>query len=168
MKKNNKTNYIILIAIILITLLVTLYSLAWYKNSIDSKINTPIITETIQEVQYNNLDEILSERDFLIMYTCTTTDKECRKFEKDFDDYIKDENLNTDVVYFNLGYDEDENSNLEKVYEKYKHPDLIKKLYDYPTLFIFSNGKIVDVLSQIGDKPVTIDKVKEFLRDYEI
>ena len=99
---------------------------------------------------------------------CNTNEKKCRKFEKDFNDYIKENNLNDSIVYLNLGYDYDENNILEKMYEKYKHPDLVKKLYDYPTLFIFSNGNIVDILSSSTGYNVTIDKVDNFLRDYDI
>lgn len=160
-------NYVILGIIIIITLLATIYLCAWFRSYNDSKINEPVITSTLREVEYNNLDTVLLERDFLIMYMCTTDEDVCRNFEKKFSSYIKDNNLTEEIVYLNLGYSSDENNLLEKVYNNYKCDNLVKKIYEYPTLVIFNQGEIVDVLSS-SDKGITIDEVEEFLEGYEL
>ena len=161
-------NYFILALIIIITALIVIYSCAWYKQYNDSKEVTPVITSVLREVREDNLDIVLKERDTWIMYMCTTNEMVCRNFEKKFSEYIKDKNLQDDIMYLNLGYDTDENNLLEGVYEKYKSPELVKKVHDYPTLVIFKDGNIVDVLSSSAKNKITIKKVEEFLDGYEL
>lgn len=150
-----------------LTIVISFYLLNWYKQYEDTKVSEPIITSVLREVKYDNLDSILQERDFLIVYMCTTEDSICRNFEKKFKNYIKDENLADDIVYYNLNYSGG-NRSLKEVYNKYKDEDLIKKVYDYPTLLIFNEGKIIDVLSSSENKKINVSSVREFLGDYEI
>ena len=161
-------NYFVLGIIILITVLFFVYLFSWLEQYNDSKINAPIITSTLREVEYNNLNTVLAERDMLIMYMCTTDESICRSFEKKFVSYIKENNLSEDIMYLNLGYDSDENNLLSKVYNEYKSPDLVKKIYEYPTLLIFNDSKIVDVLSSNGETKLTIEDVDSFLESYEL
>lgn len=161
-------NYVILGIIVIITLLIVIYLCSWYKQYTDNKVNEPVITSVLREVEYNNLDTVLRERDVLIMYMCTTDESICRSFEKKFSEYIKDNNLTEEIVYLNLGYLKDENDLLDTVYDKYKSDTLVKKVYEYPTLLIFNQGKIVDVLSSNGKNKIDIDKVEEFLESYEL
>ena len=172
-KKTNKReipikNYFILGLIIVITLLIVLYSSAWYKNYHDSKEITPVITSTLREVKYDNIDTVLTERDVVIMYMCTTNETICRSFEKKFAKYIKSNNLQDDIMYLNLGYDTNENNLLNLVYDNYKSDKLVKKMHDYPTLVIFKSGEIVDILSSTSKNKITINKVREFLDGYDL
>lgn len=172
-KKNEKReiptkNYIIIGIIVIITTLAAIYLCSWYKQYNDNKINEPVITSVLRQVEYNNLNTVLQERDVLIMYLCTTDEKICRNFEKKFSKYIKDNNLTEEIIYLNLGYEEDETGLLKRVYDEYKTDNLVKKIYSYPTLMIFSEGKIVDVLSSNEKDKITIEKVSEFLEGYEI
>ena len=161
-------NYIILGVIIIITLLGVIYLCSWYRQYHDNKINQLVITSVLREVQFNNLDTVLTERDMLIMYMCTTDENICRSFEKKFSEYIKDNNLTEEIVYLNLGYSSDENDLLSTVYNTYKSDTLVKKVYEYPTLVIFNQGEIVDVLSSNSKNKITIDQVSEFLESYEL
>ncbi|MGM9879324.1 MAG: DUF6568 family protein [Bacilli bacterium] len=167
-KKIPVKNYIILGTIIIITLLVSMYLFSWYRQYADNRISKPIITETLREVEYNNLNTVLKERDVLIMYMCTTDEDICRSFEKKFASFVKDNNLTEEIVYLNLGYSSDESGLLDKVYSKYKSDDLVKKVYSYPTLLIFNQGKIVDVLSSSGKNKISINQVEDFLESYEL
>ena len=161
-------NYLVLSVIIIVTLLACIYLLSWFRQYNNSKINTPIITSALREVEYNNLNTVLQERDVLIMYMCTTDESICRSFEKKFVNYIKENNLNEEIIYLNLGYNKDENNLLNKVYSEYKSDKLVKKVYEYPTLLIFNEGKIIDVLSSNGKNKLTIDDVDLFLDGYEL
>ena len=174
MKKNNSkriiplNNYIVLGVIIIVTLVITLYLCSWYKQYNDNKLNTPVITSVLREVNYDNLSTVVNERDIVIMYMCTTNESVCRNFEKKFAKYIKQNNLTEEIMYLNLGYANDENDLLNKVYTKYKSKDLVKKVYKYPTLVIFNSGKIIDVLSSNKQNKVNIKDVDNFLGDYEL
>lgn len=174
-KKENSTkkripvkNYVVLGVIIILTLLITLYLCSWYRQYSENKITEPIITDTLREVEYNNLNTVLKERDVLIMYMCTTDEDICRNFEKQFASYVKDNNLTEEIIYLNLGYSMDEDELLSKVYNNYKSDSLVKKVYTYPTLMIFNQGKIVDVLSSSSKDKITIKQVEEFLEGYEL
>ena len=167
-KKIPIKNYMILGTIVIITLLASMYLFSWYRQYTDNKVSEPVITNTLREVEYNNLNTVLKERDVLIMYMCTTDEDICRSFEKKFASYVKDNNLTEEIVYLNLGYSGDENGLLDKVYNNYKSDDLVKKVYSYPTLLIFNQGKIVDVLSSSGKNTITIDQVEDFLESYEL
>ena len=161
-------NYITLGIIIICTLLVSMYVFSWYRQYSSHKINKPIITEALREVEYDNLDDVLQERDILVMYLCTTDEDICRSFEKKFKDYVKKNNLTDEIIYLNLGYSNDETDLLSKVYLKYKSDNLVKKVFGYPTLLIFNQGKIVDVLSSNSKNKVDIEEVNEFLEGYEL
>lgn len=167
-KKIPIKNYVILSLIVIFTLIAVVYIFAWYKQYEDSKVVKPVITNTIREVEYNNLSTVVRERDILIMYMCTTTESVCRSFEKKFSTYIKENNLSDNVIYLNLGYDSDENGLLDKVYNKYKTDTLVKKISSYPTIVVFSDGKIVDALSSSKKDKITIEKLEEFLKSYEL
>lgn len=161
-------NYLILGVIIITTMLIVLYLCSWYKQYSENKIEKPVITSVLREVEYESLNEVLKERDILIMYMCTTSEKICKNFEKKFSEYIKSNNLSEEIIYLNLGYKNDENNLLNKVYNNYKSKDLVKKVYTYPTLVIFNQGKIVDVLSSNQKKQITIKQIEEFLESYEL
>ncbi len=88
--------------------------------------------------------------------------------KKKFSEYIKDNNLSEEIIYLNLGYSNDENNLLNKVYQEYKSDNLVKKVYQYPTLLIFNQGKIVDVLSSSNKNKINIEQVDEFLESYEL
>jgi hypothetical protein len=170
-KKGGLKNYLILIGISLFTVVLAFYLFSWYRNANNVKLNTPVIASVLSEIKYEDIDNVLQERDFLIIYTCTSSELKCRNFEAKFSSYIKSHNLSDTIVYFNLGYDAkaaEEGGMLNTVYSKYKSNELIKKVYNYPTLFVFSNGKIIDLLSPNKDKEVTIKNVKEFLEDYVV
>ena len=104
MKEVKTKNYFVLLLIILSTIITSLYLFSWYKQYDNNKLNDPVITDTLMEVKYNNLSNILQERDFLVVYMCTTSEKTCRSFESKFKKYITSNNLNDDIVYLNLGF----------------------------------------------------------------
>lgn len=165
MNKNLK-NYFILFLIIVITCILSIYIFSWCKQYKDAKLEIPIITSVLSEVKYNNLDSVLQERSLIAIYVCTTKEKVCRSFESKFKIFIEQENLNNDITYLNIGDYSDEKDMLTKIYNKYKHEDLIKKINNYPTVLIFSNGKIIDFISDDKNNKITIDSVEDLLEGY--
>lgn len=166
-KKSKVSNYFILGALVLVTFIIAFYLLTWYRQYEDNKLSTPIITSVLREVKYDNLDTVIKERDFLVVYMCTSDEALCRNFEKKFKKYVTNKNLVDDIVYYNLNSDGG-NKSIKEVYDRYKHKDLIKKVYDYPTLLVFSEGKIIDVLTSTKSNKINVSLVEEFLGDYEL
>ncbi len=167
-KKGDIKSYIILLITISITLIITFYALNWYKQYNNSKLSIPVISSVLREVTYEDLESVVKERDFLVVYMCTSSETKCRNFESKFKNYIKDQNLSDEIVYLNIGRDEEENNIISRVYYEYKSENLIKKINDYPTLLIFNGGKIVDLLSPTKDSQVSINSVRQFLSGYEL
>ena len=168
MKKKGIKNYLILLGMVMITLVVVLYLFSWLKQYKDVKLGTPVILEVLPEVKYNNLDSFLKERNFSVIYMCTTSETVCRKFENKLKKFIIENDLNNEIVYFNLGEHKADDNLLNKIYKKYKHEDLIKKLNDYPSILIFSEGKIIDLLSPNKQGDVSITSVRNFLEGYDL
>lgn len=161
-KKNMLKNYIILFCIMISFIIVTIYILNLYKQYNDEKIKNPVITSVLSEIKYDDLFNISKERDFFIVYMCSNTTSKCRTFENGFKNYIIKNNLEEDIVYFNINND---NNILNKIYNEYKHQDLIKKISDYPVLLVFSDGKIIDLLSS-NENGINNDLVIEFIGGY--
>lgn len=165
-KKGSFKSYILLLLIFGVTILITWYILTWFKNYKDLEINS-VIVDTVPEVRYDNISALSKERNIFILYACTTNEKTCRKLDNTFSDYIAYENLNDQIFYLNLGYDSDENGYLDKIYNKYKSEDLVKKIKSYPTLLLFSNGKIVDLISSKKNESISIADIKTFIEGYD-
>ena len=168
LEKKKFKNYFLLIGLVILTFVISLYLFSWLKQYKEVKLGNPIITEVLPEVKYNNLNSFLKERNFLVLYMCTPTEKKCRSFENKFKNFVVEYNLTDDIVYLNLDNNEEKNNVLDKIYKKYKHEDLIKKLNEYPTLLIFSEGKIIDLLNPSRDGKLTITSVKDFVEGYDL
>lgn len=167
MKNVKPKSYFVLGLIIVATIIVSFYLFSWYKHYNDNKLSNSVISDTLMEVKYDDLDSVLRERDFLIVYMCTTSEKMCRSFEAKFKDYIANNNLNDDIVYLSLGFKNDENDYSVKIYDRYKGINLVKKINKYPTLLVFKSGEIIDILSS-SDKVLSLSQIDDFLKGYEL
>ncbi|HPE14274.1 MAG TPA: hypothetical protein PLT65_00350 [Bacilli bacterium] len=167
-KKGKKkiNNYLILIVLCLATFGITMYCLGLYKISNEYKMTIPVLEDVVAEVNYEGLDEFLTERNVTILYMCVVNENKCRNFEKRFKNYIIENNLRDEIFYFNLGNHNSTETFLKKFYEKYKSDILIKKIVDYPVIVIFNNTEIIDVLTSEENYNISIEDVGNFLKDY--
>lgn len=168
MKKTELKNYLILTIIILVTLIITFYILSWYKQYNDTKLKTPIISDVLTEVSYEDINTIKKERNFLLVYACYTAEDKCRNFENKFKSYVKENDLSDSMVYLKLGEKYVNNSRLQDFYLKNKSADLSTSKLGYPTIMVFVDGKIVNVLRINKNEKITISMVEEFLSGYEL
>ena len=72
-KRGDLKSYIILTIIVVGTLVGVFYILNWYKQYNDSKLSIPVISSVLREVTYNDLETVVRERDFLVVYMCTAS-----------------------------------------------------------------------------------------------
>ncbi len=165
-EKVSMKNYFILFIIVLVTIVIIWYLLVWYHEYNSLEVNTPVIYNTISEVKYDNLSTVAKERDLFVLYACTTDDKVCRNLEVSLKSYLIDNNLTEDFFYLNLGKDCDCDDYLDTIYKKFKSDDLVKKVKGYPTLFLFANGEIVDLLS-VKNKGLAISDIQTFVEGYD-
>ena len=168
MKKIKFKNYIIAISIILTTFIISFYILTWYKQYNMNVLKEPIINDVLSSIKYNELDNIIRDRDFLIIYTCTSSENKCRNFEKKLKNYVKERDLSDDIVYLNLGCSNDNNNYINNIYNRYKSDNLLKQIKDYPAFIVFNEGHIIDVLSSNDEKIISISDLENLLEGYDV
>ena len=160
-KKRNKVinNYIILIIIFCSCIGLTLYFCKWYEVYNNYKKETPILSGTITEITYDDLDHYVVDASNVIVYMCIPEDDNCRNFEKKFKKYIKKKELGEDIVYLNLS-GLDSSQFLNDFNTKYNYKFKLRGYY--PTLISFRNGKVDDMLQGNEKRTITISKVEDF------
>ena len=151
-------NYIKLILIMVITLVAVFLLRNVYLRDKLYEESTPLIRNYIlSEVNSNEIYNYVRENDEPIIYICTSNNKTCRDFEKEFGPYLKDNGLERKITYLNL-------NNLKKKSSFIKE---FNKFYDtkvlgYPSIILFEEGKVKDILTVKVDNELSFDKVKEF------
>ena len=144
-------NYLYLLLIIIITLLIALYLLKWYRTYNESKLYTGILNEYIQVINYNELNDYIIENKDAVIYVSILGNEEIKKLEKKFKNTIVDNNLRENLLYLDIT-DEDQN----KVKEKLQIDN------NLPYLVVYTNGKITDTYS-ISEHKYNTKKIVKYL-----
>lgn len=153
-------NYFLLAIFIIAGMGLTLYFCKVYKVYDDYQKATPVISGTLSEISYEELNHYVVDNPSVILYMCTASDENCRFFEKDFKKYIQREQKKDEIVYLNLS-----NTDIDKFVEsfnkdyKYKHK-LNKR---FPAFVSFTDGKVTAILQEKKDNKLSVSKTKHFL-----
>ena len=159
-KNNTVRNYIILAVFMLAAMGLTLYFCKVYKVYDDYQKATPVISETLSEISYEELNHYVVDNPSVVLYMCTASDENCRYFEKDFKKYIQRQQKKDEIVYLNLS-----NTDIDTFIEsfnkdyKYKH----KLNTNFPAFVSFTDGKVTAILQEKNDKKLSVSKTKHFL-----
>ena len=144
-------NYIYLFIIIIASIALMLYILEWYKTYNESKLNTGILNNYLQVINYNELDDYIVENKNAVIYVTILGNEEIRKFENNFKNTIMDNNLRDKMLYLDIP-----NENQNNVKNKLKIEN------NLPYLVIYTNGKITDTYS-IAEKKYNTKKIIKYL-----
>ena len=144
-------NYIYLFIIIIASIALMLYILEWYKTYNESKLNTGILNNYLQVINYNELDDYIVENKNAVIYVTILGNEEIRKFENNFKNTIMDNNLRDKMLYLDIT-----NENQSNVKNKLKIEN------NLPYLVIYTNGKITDTYS-IAEKKYNTKKIIKYL-----
>lgn len=155
-EKNGIKNYIILAVLFIFTIFIAISLLNIYK-SYSSQNKTSLLSDTITEVKEEEINNFLSERDSVIIYICDVTNPKCRSFEKRFKNYILNNDLRDEIFYYNI-------EKSDEFYSKYKSDTLYKKMYGVPSILVFKDSRIIDILSSKNN--ISMEQVRLFLEDY--
>ena len=126
-------NYIYLFFILLGSIFVLIYIYTWYETYNNSKLNTSIMNKYLTVINYNELQDYITENKDAIIYVSVLGDKEINRFEEKFKNNITDNNLKNSILYLDLT-NEDRNTVTQKL-EIDNH---------FPYLVVYTNGKITD------------------------
>ena len=138
-------NYIIVVVIVLLVVLGSLYACSWYKTIKEYNLNKSVITDTVNKIELETLESYIVDNSNFIMYLSDSSDESIKSFEKKFKRYIKNNSLNSEILYLDIkDYD---NELVVETLLNYKSENLKNlKNIPFPNLLIFENGKIEDIL----------------------
>ena len=117
MNKNNKRevpvkNYIKLGIILLISILALFYLYLWYRTYEENRLNTPIMDNYLSIINYNELNDYLTENKSATIYLSKLNDNDIRSFEKEFKLIIQDNALKNKILYLDLTNELDQNNEI--------------------------------------------------------
>ncbi len=150
-KKIPIKNYIILSLIIIISIFIIIYCYVWYGVYEKENLNISVSSQYFIVIQYNELDNYLTENKDAIIYVSGANNDEIKKFEKKFIKLINKYSLNNSILYLNI-------SNKFKDNEK-KH-NLFSE--DVPYIIVFENGDIKSRFD-VKNNNYNIDLVTNYL-----
>ena len=155
-------NYIILAAILIVTIILVIYFYMWYGNYENTKLTSPIMDEYLQVINYNELNDYLVENKNSVIYVSVLDSKEIRNFEIKFKKFIKDNSLNNSILYLNLTEELKDNKITKEIKSKYNlnNTDITK----VPSIIIFKDGNIASIYN-IKEENYNINKLSTYLEE---
>ncbi len=160
MKNKMTKNYLILAVIFIVGIGITLYLCDCYRVYDEYQKQTPVIRGTLSEITTEEIEHYLLENPTTTIYMCTSSDDNCRNYEKNLIKISKKMNLQEYIVYLNLNEVDQENF-VEKFNETY--PYKVKLKETYPAFVTFEDGKVKYILQGNEENPLTISKTKQYL-----
>ena len=144
-------NYVYLFCILLGSLLLLFYIYIWYETYNENKLYTSIMNKYLTVINYNELDNYITETPNAILYVSVLGDKKINRFEEQFKNNISNSNLRNNILYLDITNEEKE--------EAMKKLNIDTKL---PYLVVYTNGKITDTYS-IGKNNYSTKKTIKYL-----
>ena len=144
-------NYVYLFCILLGSLLLLFYIYRWYETYNENKLYTSIMNKYLTVINYNELNNYITETPNTILYVSILGDKQINRFGEQFKNSIANSNLRNNILYLDI-------TNEEK-------NDAMKKLNidsNFPYLVVYTNGKITDTYS-IGKNNYSTKKTIKYL-----
>lgn len=163
-KKIPVSNYIKLLLVIVATVFIAFLLRNWYIGGRDYELNIPIITEALlSEINTDEVYNYVRENENVILYMGVVSDDACRSFEKEFNEVIRERNLEDTITYLNI----------TKANNKSKFIKEFNKFYDtnlkgYPSLIIFEEGEVKATLTVKTGKKLSVDDAIKFLDDNSV
>ena len=158
-------NYFIIFAIFVATVFGVFLLRYWYISYEEYQLTIPILKDKITEVTVNELDTFLAENLDPIVYIEVSEDENSRDVAKELIDVVKERNLTERVVYVNLSSVENKDAFFADFTAKYMNG---KKLEYYPSLLIFSEGKVVAFVSRTEKQALRISDVEQLFDEFEL
>ena len=162
-QKNYIGGYIKIILIFVVTIFAILLLRNWYLSGVNYQLNTPIIGNVlIRKINTEEVYNYIRENENAILYVGVVNDSNCRKFEEDFQNVVKERHLENSITYLNLTKESNVTKFL-KEFNKFYDTDLL----GYPSLIVFEDGKVIDALTVSTGGTLSKEKAIEFLDKYQ-
>ena len=129
-----KKNYIYLFLIILFSLMVIYYVYMWHKSYKESLLNTDILSDYLNVINYNEIDDYIVENKDAVIYVSILGDEVINRFEMNFRNAIRDNDLRSVLLYLNVSE-----------FDKSVIDEKFGTDCSYPYLVVYTGGKVTDV-----------------------
>lgn len=169
MKKREvpKKNYVIFFVLTIVVIGLCFYLATWYKTLNEHYKNNSVIVEVLSEIEADSFSSFLLDNPDIVVYISSSKDIEVKNFEKKFKKIIIDNNLSSEIVFFDISKEQN-SEGLKLLKENYLSKNLSKlKEIKYPNLVRIKDGVIVDILYSKKSNITKEDAVK-FLKRNEI
>lgn len=167
MKTKNQipiSNYVKLIIIMCVTMIIVIILRNIYIQDKLYKDNEPLIRKyLVSEVNNNEIYSYIRENENTLIYICASDDDKCYNFEKEFGPIIEKRELANDITYLNIT-NVSKKSEFIKEFNKFYGSELL----GYPSLVIFNDGKVKDILTVKDSDKLDIKSVEEFLNKNKV
>lgn len=158
-KKIPLKNYILLGVILLVTIILVIYIYMWNKTYKEAALQTKIMDEYLQVINYNELDNYLIENKNATIYCSVLEDKTIRSFEKKFKNVIKKYSLNNEILYLDLTEELKNKKTNNELKEKY--------ITAVPSIIVYKDGNLYKMYN-IKENDYSINSLVDFLEEEEI
>lgn len=155
-------NYVILAVIVCLTVLAVLFLRNIYLKQKDYENTTNNRIDILYEIKEDDLRSYLVENSEVMIYISNASNETIADFEKQFKNYIADEEVSKEIVYLNL--DKVSSTFYKELTEKYFDKDLSGEIVkNQANLLSVKGSKVVSVLYH-KETSINIEDVKRFLR----
>lgn len=165
-KKTPLKNYVVLTIVVILTIMCTFYMRNWYIAVRDyNSANSPILS-VINEINVNEISNYVYENPKFVLYTSSGTNASTKYFEKKFKNYIKDNNLEQNMIYINV--DKSGKETVKDELKKYADGVVLDRIdvNDNVSMFIFENSKIVRVINNVNT--MKNDQIDLIFKKYKV
>lgn len=157
MKKDNLRevplkNYVILLGVILGSFLILFYFYKWFDTYEESRLNMRIMDSYMQVINYNEIDDYVTENPNTVIYVSVLQNKEIREFEKLMKQKYRDKLIETKILYLDITELNDKEK--QELANSYYYNNL--SIVDVPCLLVFNNG-VVEAIYSVKDSGYNID-----------
>ncbi len=160
-----KKNYAIVGIIFVISIALAFFLRSWYMSYQDYAKTIPVLKGVISEVRYNEVHNYINDNQSVIIYMGVADNEDCRNLELDLKKIIQTRHLKDKIVYFNITDVQDKELLLKELNDKYVTGN---KIYSYPAIMLFEDGKVIDFKSRTANSNLLISDIEQILDEYEV
>ena len=164
-RKIKLKNYIYLFVILVVSIGVMISFYMWHLSYKENVLKTPIMNEYLYSINYNELDNYVTDNGYALIYVSVLEDEGIRNFEEKFKKYIMKNELSNKMLYLDLTEASKDCNLYSELINKYRIKK--KSIGDVPCLLLFKEGKL-DKIYPINEKKYNLNEITFFLEQEDI
>lgn len=154
MKKIPLKNYLILVLLLVVSSVLVLYFINWYK---EFQRHTSMLPEYISEIKYVELDNYMIENPDFVIFLSSKENNKTTNLEKNLQKWLVSNNLIKKIIFMDI-----DQFDIKQFSKKYCD-DFVQTKKDVMVIIV-ENQKVKNILSKSANE-IKIDDIKEFLKE---